>query len=122
MILGLCIALGLTIVTFYILLDRKDKRWTDALDSLVTSHRLNVIALMDRQAKEREEHRLEVQIMCNRLQAPQQAVMQSIVEQAGPDETRPLTDAEAAEEKDRALAIERIEALEREGMRAGWLQ
>lgn len=113
MILGLSIALGVTIVAFLVLLDRKDKRATAAMSELVREQRLNVIALMDRQAREREDHRREIQILCNRLQAPQQAVMQSVVEQAGEERVEPLSDEEMAE---RELMLERIEQMEREGL------
>lgn len=74
-----------------------------------------------RDARERDtaavRHAQQVSELLQRIQAPQVAVMQHQVEQAGVDETYPLTDEESAEARlERELAIERIERAEREGI------
>lgn len=95
-------------------------RWADAL---VHAHAEHTKALERVQDAHRTEllrvfadHRAEVQALCQRLQAPELAVIAHEQEKAGPDETMPLTDDEIAELQDRELAMERIERMQREGM------
>jgi predicted PhzF superfamily epimerase YddE/YHI9 len=75
------------------------------------------LAHREQVAKMVAEHRAEVQTLCQRIQAPEIAVMQHQIETAGPPEvTMPLTDAESAERMDPIrAAVEEIERMENEG-------
>jgi hypothetical protein len=108
MILGL---LALTIIAFCVLLDRQAKR----------AHEER--AVREKYAEEeRTAHRLEVTILCQRIQAPVEAIVEHQQKQAGRGEAvLPLSDAEAAEQMDPVMAahiaeLERIEQLETEGI------
>lgn len=79
------------------------------IERLEAAHRVELLRVF-------AEHRAEVQSLCQRIQAPEFAVVQHQQEHAGPDETQPLTDEEVAELQDRELALERIERMQREGM------
>lgn len=79
------------------------------IERLEAAHRTELLRVF-------AEHRSEVQALCQRIQAPEFAVIQHQQEHAGLDETQPLTDEEVAELQDRELALERIERMQREGM------
>lgn len=86
--------------------------------------------LKDRDALERDErardaaerdtaavrHLAQVSELLQRIQAPQLAVMQHAAETGGPDDTYPMSDEESAEAQERALALERLEEMERRGL------
>jgi hypothetical protein len=134
MLYALLICLVFVNVAYLIARDRDAKRnmaqaETDRLEraAVLDAHRADVTALREQAEREavahREElvrvftdHRAEVQALCQRLQAPELAVIAHQQEASTPDEEMPLTDDQVAELQDRELALERIERMQREGM------
>jgi hypothetical protein len=72
------------------------------------------LALLDRKDR---RHAAEIQVLLQRIQAPEVAVAQHASVTSEPDETLPLSDDEMDDEV--REAVERMEAMEREA--APWL-
>lgn len=118
------VLLGLTVVGFLVLLDRRDKRAHET----ALAHRLEQAGMVGRLetlvrdhaafvADCQREHRLEVATLCQRIQAPEYAVVEHQQAQHGDEDPYPLTDRETAEaQEQRAAAIAEIERMEREGI------
>lgn len=81
---------------------------------------LAYLAKADRDAKralvQADADRREREMLLQRIQAPELAVIQHQQDTAAPDESYPLTDEESARIQEQQLALERIERLEREGV------
>lgn len=116
--------LCLIVVAFLVDRDRRDKRAHEQL----LAHRLETAGLTDRLGKQAaahradmarlfDDHRAEVAQLCQRIQAPEHAIVEHAQQNAPDDRVWPLTDQEAAEERDKvAAAVAEIERMEREGV------
>jgi hypothetical protein len=82
-----------------------------------------LLVIVDRQGKrhheENQAHRLEVAALCQRLQAPELAVMEHNHAQIAeaPGVTHAMTDEQAAEAEERARVIAEMERIENEALR-----
>lgn len=96
----------------------RDERARDARerDTAAARHAQQVEHLVTQIREAYDARTDEIGMLLQRIQAPQMAVMQHQVEQAGPDENYPLSDEEAAKETERQRAIEVIERMENEGL------
>lgn len=107
------VLLGLTVVGFLILLDRKDSRASEAMQSILGAHRLELLGLLERSEREREAHRHEVAQLLQRIQAPQMAAIEHAQAQVTSDnDGLPPTDEQLAEEQQRAAALRQIDEIE----------
>lgn len=108
------LALNTALAAGYLLAGYLVLRHLQARDRLERDERARDAAERDTAAV---RHAQQVEMLLQRIQAPQIAVMQHQVEQAGPDETWPMNDEESVEARqERELALERLEQLEREGI------
>lgn len=133
MITALIAAIVLTSLAFLVMLDRRDKRSAAAIGELT--------ALIEREAKayreaqqqataaflgalerERDAKRDELQTLCQRIQAPEVAVVQHQQQTLPVDESPwPLSERESVEaQEERMAAIAAIERMEREGLGVGF--
>ena len=124
------IFVGLITAACFLLLDRKDKRNDESLRAAQLEHDRAVTELIRRgqgiEAAHRTEliavfaaHRDEVQILLQRIQAPEYAVVEHQQAKADDESPYPLTDEESAEAQDeRARMIATLERMENEGILA----
>jgi rubrerythrin len=102
----------LNALALFLVIDRKDKRSQETMQTLLSASRLEVAGIVERLANQAEMHREEVQTLCQRIQAPEVAVMQHQIDTAGPPEaTMPLTDEESASRYSAEL-LQRIREIE----------
>lgn len=112
------IVAGFALAGFLILLDRQSKRAFEARVQAENDWSAYAVSLNQRLERQETAHREEVQTLCQRIQAPQEAVIQHIQASAGVDESYPLTDAESAEAQERQRVIDEIERRENESLYA----
>lgn len=115
-------------VAYLLLLDRRDKRHTTSLDALNglierearayrEAQQQQTIAFLSVIERERDAKRDELQMLCQRIQAPEIAVIQH-QQQGVPDENPyPLTEEESVEaQEEKMRLIAEIERMERDGV------
>lgn len=110
--------IGLTITGFLLVLDRKDQRQQaetsrllERFEALVEAHRVELVGVF-------ASHREEVAVLCQRIQAPEVAVIEhNQAQQAPPSVQHAMTDEQAAEAEERARVIAEMERLENEALR-----
>lgn len=125
MIIAVLAALVAVIATNAWLQDRAGKRHSETdlayrlelaglvgrLDTLAKDHAAQLIEVQD-------AHRAEVAMLCQRIQAPEAAVIEHQQTHVPDENGYPLTDMETAEAQDaRIAAIAEIERMEREGLK-----
>jgi hypothetical protein len=95
--------------------DQSDRLERAALEA---THQSVVRDLLAQAAGDRDEHRKQIAGLCQRIQAPEVAVIQHQAETAGPGEAiYPLTDEQSAEQQNALqAAIAEIERIEAEGV------
>lgn len=117
MIFALCAALVIVFLAALYSQDRAHKRATEAHEAVIASYRVEIAHLAERVSQERKEHRAEIQMLCQRIQAPEVAVMQHQIETAGPPEqTYPLNDTEAAKRQEQEVLARIAEMENREAV------
>lgn len=100
----------------------RDERARDARerDAVTCRHAQQVEQLVSQITAAQQARADEIAALLQRIQAPEIAVIQHQQDTATPDQSWPLSDEESAREAEaRALAIEHIERMEREGVMAG---
>lgn len=125
--MALMILLGLALAGFLMVLDRRDKRSTEALGRLTDllereakayreASQQQTAAFMAAIERERDAKRDEIQMLCQRIQAPQSAVIEHQIANAPEANPYPLSEEESVQAQDEKLrAIAEIERLERDG-------
>lgn len=109
--------IGLTICGFLLVLDRKDQRQQaetshllERLEALVETHRAELVGVF-------ASHREEVAVLCQRIQAPEVAVIEhNQAQQEPPTVQHAMTDEQAAEREEMARVIAEMERIENEAL------
>lgn len=118
--IAILLAAGYPIIVVAFLRYLKARDVQDRLERVAanSSHDVQVAALRDEVRAAYASRSDEIATLLQRIQAPEQAVIQHQVETAGPGEAiLPLSDEEAAEREQQLRdVIERIEAAENEGV------
>lgn len=107
---------ALIVIGFLVLLERQNKRHDLALKAERTEVGLLNVAHREELMRVFEAHREDVSVLCQRIQAPELAVVEHQQGRVREPDSHPLTDEQIAQEQEAAELIARMERIENEGI------
>jgi hypothetical protein len=114
--LTLSLATALIVIGFLVLLERQNKRHALALSAERTEVSLLHVAHREELVRLFQAHREDVQVLCQRIQAPELAVVEHQQGRVMEPDSHPLTDQQIAEQQEAAALIAQMERIENEGI------
>jgi hypothetical protein len=107
---------ALIVIGFLVLLERQNKRHALALREERTEVSLLHVAHREELVRLFTAHREDVAGLCQRIQAPELAVVEHQQGRVKEPDSYPLTDEQIAEQQQTAALIARMEQIENEGI------
>jgi hypothetical protein len=114
--LTLSLATALIVIGFLVVLERQNKRHAQALEAERTEVSLLHVAHRQELVRLFQAHREDVQVLCQRIQAPELAAVEHQQGRVMEPDSHPLTDAQIAEQQEAAALIAQMERIENEGI------